>query len=61
MLWLMVIMQILMSGSKMDYRNYITSTQWRSKHKDFLKASHHRCAFFPWVKVGEKTATTSTI
>ena len=41
-------------GSKMEYRRYITSTQWRSKHKDFLKASHHRCALFPWVKVGKK-------
>lgn len=38
----------------MDYRNYITSTEWRSKHKEFLKASHYRCAFFPWVKVGKK-------
>jgi hypothetical protein len=41
-------------GSKMDYRSYITSTEWRSKHKDFLKDSHYRCAFFPWVKVGKK-------
>jgi hypothetical protein len=41
-------------GSKMDYRSYITSTEWRSKHKDFLKSSHYRCAFFPWVKVGKK-------
>jgi hypothetical protein len=38
----------------MDYRSYITSTEWRSKHKDFLKSSHYRCAFFPWVKVGRK-------
>lgn len=37
-----------------NYRNYITSSEWRSKHKDFLKASHHRCAMFPWVKVGNK-------
>lgn len=41
-------------GSKMDYRSYITSNEWRSKHKDFLKSSHYRCAFFPWVKVGKK-------
>ncbi len=40
--------------SKINYRAYITSTEWRSKHKDFLKASHYRCAFFPWVKVGKK-------
>ena len=41
-------------GSKMDYRSYITSNEWRSKHKYFLKSSHYRCAFFPWVKVGRK-------
>ena len=38
----------------MDYRNYITSNEWRSKHKDFLQGSRHRCALFPWVKVGKK-------
>jgi hypothetical protein len=54
MLLPMVNMLISMSGSKMDYRSYITSTEWRSKHKDFLKSSHYRCAFLPWVKVGKK-------
>jgi hypothetical protein len=38
----------------MKYSNYITSTQWRSKHKEFLQSSHYRCAFFPWVRVGRK-------
>ena len=38
----------------MNYSSYITSTEWRSKHKDFLKSSHYRCAFFPWVNVGKK-------
>jgi hypothetical protein len=38
----------------MNYSQYITSSEWRSKHKDFLKQSHYRCAFFPWVKVGKK-------
>lgn len=38
--------------SKTNYRAYITSPEWRLKHKDFLKASHHRCALFPWVKIG---------
>jgi hypothetical protein len=38
----------------MNYSSYITSTEWRSKHKEFLKKSHYRCAFFPWVKVGRK-------
>jgi hypothetical protein len=38
----------------MNYSQYIISTEWRSKHKEFLKSSHYRCAFFPWVKVGRK-------
>lgn len=38
----------------MNYKTYITSQEWRSKHKDFLKDSHHRCAFFPFIKVGKK-------
>jgi len=38
----------------MNYSQYIISTEWRSKHKDFFKSSHHRCALFPWVKVGKK-------
>jgi hypothetical protein len=29
----------------MDYRAYITSPEWRNKHKGFLKRSHHRCSF----------------
>ena len=36
-----------------NYREYITSFQWRDKHKEFLKRSHYRCAFFPWVKCGK--------
>jgi len=43
-----------MTLTKADYKTYITSNEWRSKHKDFLKASHYRCAFFPWVKIGKK-------
>jgi hypothetical protein len=38
----------------MNYREYITSPEWRDKHKDFLKRSHYRCAFFPFIKVGKK-------
>jgi hypothetical protein len=38
----------------MDYKTYIISNEWRDKHKDFLKRSHYRCAFFPWVRVGKK-------
>jgi hypothetical protein len=41
-------------GIKINYKHYIISTEWRSKHKDFLKTSHYRCALFPWVKVGKK-------
>lgn len=38
----------------MNYKHYITSQEWRLKHKDFLKSSHYRCAFFSWIKVGKK-------
>lgn len=37
----------------MDYKTYITSSEWRNKHKDFLKRSRYRCAFFPFIKVGK--------
>jgi hypothetical protein len=30
---------------KADYRGYITSPEWREKHKEFLKRSHYRCSF----------------
>ncbi|HEY9299895.1 MAG TPA: hypothetical protein VIQ31_26735, partial [Phormidium sp.] len=39
----------------MNYKTYITSPEWRDKHKDFLKRSHYRCAFFPFIKVGKKS------
>lgn len=38
----------------MDYKTYIYSSEWRDKHKEFLKRSHYRCAFFPFIKVGKK-------
>lgn len=28
-----------------NYREYITSAEWRDKHKGFLKRSRYRCAF----------------
>ena len=37
----------------MNYKEYITSSEWRDKHKIFLKRSHYRCAFFPWIKIGK--------
>jgi hypothetical protein len=41
------------SNSKIDYREYIRSPEWRKKHSKWLKASDYRCAFFPWVRVGK--------
>src|SRR3569832_1252899 len=38
----------------MDYKSYIVSSEWRSKHKGFLKRSHYRCSFFPFIKCGKK-------
>lgn len=38
----------------MNYRHYITSQEWRSKHTQFLKKSRYRCAMFPFIKVGKK-------
>lgn len=29
----------------MNYQTYITSPEWRDKHKGFLKRSHYRCSF----------------
>lgn len=29
----------------MNYRDYITSSEWRDKHKGFLQKSGYRCAF----------------
>ncbi len=43
-----------MTLNKADYRGYITSIEWRDKHKGFLKRSHFRCSMFPFVKVGKK-------
>jgi hypothetical protein len=42
-----------MTVIKPNYREYITSSEWRDKHKQFLKRSHYRCAFFPWIRVGK--------
>jgi len=37
----------------MNYRSYISSREWRAKHKQWLKAANYRCAMFPWVRVGQ--------
>lgn len=41
-------------SSGLNYRSYIISSEWQSKHKDFLKRSHYRCAMFPWVRIGKR-------
>lgn len=38
----------------MNYSSYIVSSEWRDKHKSFLKRSHYRCSFFPFIKCGKK-------
>jgi hypothetical protein len=38
----------------MNYREYIVSSEWRDKHKEFLRRSHYRCSFFPIIKCGKK-------
>jgi hypothetical protein len=38
----------------MNYRTYITSPEWRGKHKEFLKRSRYRCSFFPFIVAGKK-------
>jgi hypothetical protein len=44
----------MMALSKADDRSYITSVEWRDKHKEFLKRSHYRCSFFQSIKCGKK-------
>ena len=43
-----------MTAIKPNYRQYITSPEWRNKHPEFLKRSHYRCSFFPFIKCGKK-------
>ncbi len=43
-----------MTVMKPNYREYITSSEWRDKHKDFLKRSRYRCSFFPFILAGKK-------
>lgn len=38
----------------MDYRAYIISPEWRGKHKGFLKRSHYRCAFLPFLSLRKR-------
>lgn len=37
----------------MKYSEYITSSEWRGKHKEFLRRSGYRCSMFTWVKCGK--------
>jgi hypothetical protein len=34
-----------MTLTNVDYKTYITSPEWRNKHKPWLKRSKYRCAF----------------
>jgi hypothetical protein len=40
--------------TSVNYRDYITSPEWRSKHKDFLKRSRYRCSFLPLLSVKKR-------
>jgi hypothetical protein len=37
----------------LSYNDYIQSDAWRSRHKVWLKRTHHRCQLFPWLLVGK--------
>lgn len=41
-------------STRVNYKEYIVSDSWRSKHKGFLKRSHYRCSMFPFIQVGKK-------
>ncbi len=43
-----------MSLTKADYKLYITSQEWRYKHKTFLKRSRYRCAFLPFLSLKKR-------
>jgi hypothetical protein len=43
-----------MTLTKADYRAYITSPDWRGKHKGFLKRSRYRCAFLPFLSLKKR-------
>ncbi|MBW4444128.1 MAG: hypothetical protein KME10_23465 [Plectolyngbya sp. WJT66-NPBG17] len=37
---------------KTEYRSYINSQEWRSKHRGWLARSHNTCSMLPWLAVG---------
>jgi hypothetical protein len=43
-----------MALTKADYKAYITSSEWRDKHKPFLKRSRYRCAFLPFLSLKKR-------
>ncbi len=38
----------------MNYKTYIVSPEWRSKHKGWLKRSKYRCAFLPFLSLKKR-------
>lgn len=43
----------MLTKKKVDYQSYIRSKAWRDRHPAYLKRSGHRCAMFPWIRVGD--------
>ncbi len=41
-----------MKQPELSYQDYLKSSLWRSRHKDWLQRTHNRCQLFPWVRVG---------
>jgi hypothetical protein len=38
----------------MNYKTYIVSPEWRSKHKGWLKRAKYRCAFLPFLSLKKR-------
>lgn len=38
---------------KINYRAYIQSNEWYTKHKFWLLESNYRCSMFPWIQCGK--------
>jgi len=39
--------------NSVDYKSYIKSRDWYSKHSDWLKSVGYGCTMFPWIKIGQ--------
>jgi len=38
--------------TNVDYKKYIKSSDWYSRHPSWLKDVGYRCGLFPWVRIG---------